>query len=63
MKLVYFDDFKVGVVKGENVVDVTSLVSGLPASGAREPMIALIENRQIRPANPERRHPRGLNAR
>ena len=44
MKLVYFDDFKVGVVKGENVVDVTSVVSSLPASGAREPMIALIEN-------------------
>ena len=44
MKLVYFNDFKVGVIKGENVVDVTSVVSSLPASGAREPMIALIEN-------------------
>lgn len=29
MKLVFFDDFKLGVVKGDNVVDVSSIVSGV----------------------------------
>ena len=30
MKLAFFDDFKLGVVKGDNVVDVSSVVSGVP---------------------------------
>ena len=29
MKLVFFDDFKLGVVNGDNVVDVSSVVSGV----------------------------------
>ena len=29
MKLVFFDDFRLGVLKGDNVVDVTSAVSGI----------------------------------
>ncbi|TKW80371.1 MAG: fumarylacetoacetate hydrolase, partial [Bradyrhizobium icense] len=30
MKLVYFDDFKLGVLKGETVVDVSAEVKDIP---------------------------------
>jgi len=30
VKLLYFDDFKLGVLKGDNVVDVTSVVQDIP---------------------------------
>ncbi|MDE0057363.1 MAG: fumarylacetoacetate hydrolase family protein, partial [Defluviicoccus sp.] len=30
MRLLYFDDYRLGVLAGDNVVDVTDLVSGIP---------------------------------
>ena len=33
MKLVYFDDYKLGVVKGDHVVDVSSVVREIPHTG------------------------------
>ncbi len=36
MKLAFFDDFKLGVVKGDNVVDVSSVVSGVPHTSPQE---------------------------
>lgn len=44
MKLLYFDDFRLGVLKGDQVVDVTELVSGLPHTGPHNLINALIEN-------------------
>ena len=36
MKLVFFDDFKLGVVKGDAVVDVSSAVSGVPHTSPQD---------------------------
>ena len=36
MKLVFFDDFKLGVVKGDNVVDVSAAVSGVPHTSPQD---------------------------
>jgi 2-keto-4-pentenoate hydratase/2-oxohepta-3-ene-1,7-dioic acid hydratase in catechol pathway len=33
MKLVYFDDYKLGVLKGDNVVDVSAVVGDVPHTG------------------------------
>jgi 2-keto-4-pentenoate hydratase/2-oxohepta-3-ene-1,7-dioic acid hydratase in catechol pathway len=44
MKLCYFDDFRLGAVKGDNVVDITGLVSHLPHRDNRDLIICLIEN-------------------
>jgi 2-keto-4-pentenoate hydratase/2-oxohepta-3-ene-1,7-dioic acid hydratase in catechol pathway len=44
MKLLYFDDFKLGVLKGDNtVVDVSGVVSGIPHTGPGDLMNGLIE--------------------
>ena len=43
MKLMYFDDFKLGVVKGDTVVDVSKLVRDIPHTGPQELMSGLIE--------------------
>src|SRR5262245_46873791 len=43
MRLCYFDDFRLGVVKGTNVVDVTSVVSDIPRTGPHNLMSGLIE--------------------
>ncbi len=43
MKLMFFDDFKLGVVKGDTVVDVTKLVKDIPHTGPQELMSGLIE--------------------
>jgi 2-keto-4-pentenoate hydratase/2-oxohepta-3-ene-1,7-dioic acid hydratase in catechol pathway len=43
MKLMYFDDFKLGVVKGDTVVDVSKLVKDIPHTGPQELMSGLIE--------------------
>jgi 2-keto-4-pentenoate hydratase/2-oxohepta-3-ene-1,7-dioic acid hydratase in catechol pathway len=43
MKLLFFDDFKLGVVKGENVVDVSSVVADLPHAQPQDLMCGLIE--------------------
>ena len=33
MKLLYFDDYKLGVLKGDRVVDVSSVVRDIPHTG------------------------------
>src|SRR5687767_4412942 len=43
MKLLFFDDFRLGVLKGENVVDVTEIVSNIPHAGPPTLLIGLIE--------------------
>jgi len=43
MKLLYFDDFKLGVLKGDAVVDVTAEVKGIPHTGPGDLMNGLIE--------------------
>src|SRR3978361_427354 len=44
MKLVYFDDFKLGVLKGDAVVDVSAEVKDIPHTGPGDLMNGLIEN-------------------
>jgi 2-keto-4-pentenoate hydratase/2-oxohepta-3-ene-1,7-dioic acid hydratase in catechol pathway len=44
MKLLYFDDFRLGVLAGETVVDVTALVEDLPHRDTQDLMNGLIEN-------------------
>ena len=45
MKLLYFDDFKLGVLKADNsVVDVSAVVSGIPHTGPGDLMNGLIEH-------------------
>jgi 2-keto-4-pentenoate hydratase/2-oxohepta-3-ene-1,7-dioic acid hydratase in catechol pathway len=43
MKLVFFDDFKLGVLKGESVVDVSDVVRGIPHTGPHNLINGLIE--------------------
>src|SRR5580692_1928042 len=43
MKLAFFDDFKLGVVAGDKVVDVTGVVSDLPRLGPQDVMRGVIE--------------------
>ena len=43
MKLCYFDDFKLGVVKGDNVVDVSAVVKDIPHTGPHNLISGLIE--------------------
>src|SRR3954471_12418980 len=44
MKLVYFDDFKLGVLKGDAVVDVSAEVKDIPHTGPGDLMNRLIEH-------------------
>ncbi len=43
MKLLYFDEFRLGVVSEENVVDVSSLVRDIPHTGPHDLISGLIE--------------------
>src|SRR5579872_4752344 len=43
MKLLYFNDFKLGVLKGDQVVDVSAEVAGIPHTGPGDLMNNLIE--------------------
>jgi len=43
MKLVYFDDYKLGVLKGDKVVDVSSVVQNIPHSGPHDLINGVIE--------------------
>jgi 2-keto-4-pentenoate hydratase/2-oxohepta-3-ene-1,7-dioic acid hydratase in catechol pathway len=43
MKLLYFDDYKLGVLKGESVVDVTGIVREIPHVGPGDLINGLIE--------------------
>ena len=42
MKLCYFDDYRLGVIRGDAVVDVTAAVQDIPHLHARDLMIGLI---------------------
>jgi len=42
MKLLYFDDWKLGVLKGDNVVDVSSVVRDIPHTGPGDLINGLI---------------------
>ena len=43
MKLMYFDDFKLGVLNGDSVVDVSSIVQDIPHTGPHDLISGLIE--------------------
>jgi 2-keto-4-pentenoate hydratase/2-oxohepta-3-ene-1,7-dioic acid hydratase in catechol pathway len=43
MKLLYFDDFKLGVLKGDHVVDVSGVVRDIPHIGPHDLISGLIE--------------------
>jgi len=43
MKLMYFDDFKLGVLKGDMVVDVSAVVKDIPHTGPHNLITGLIE--------------------
>ena len=43
MKLLFFDDFRLGVVRGDEVVDVTSAVEAIPRLGPHDLINAVIE--------------------
>ena len=42
MKLLFFDDFKLGILKGDAVFDVSHAVRGIPHSGPHDLISALI---------------------
>lgn len=44
MKLLYFNDFRLGVLAGDNVVDVTAIVEDLPHRDTKDLLNGLIEN-------------------
>jgi 2-keto-4-pentenoate hydratase/2-oxohepta-3-ene-1,7-dioic acid hydratase in catechol pathway len=44
MKLLHFDDFKLGVLKGDNVVDISDIADEVPHTGAHNRINGLIEN-------------------
>ncbi len=43
MKILYFDDFRLGVLKGDAVVDVSKVVKGIPHTGPHDLISGLIE--------------------
>ena len=44
MKIVFFNDFKLGIVKGESVIDVSDAVKGIPHAGPHDIISGLIAN-------------------
>ena len=42
MKIMLFNDYRIGIIKGESVVDVTSVVSNIPHHGIGDLMNGLI---------------------
>ena len=44
MKLVFYDDFKLGVIKGDNIVDVSGAVSSITHTSPQDLINRLIEN-------------------
>ena len=43
MKILFFNDFKLGVLKGDNVVDVSQAVKDIPHTGPHNLISGLIE--------------------
>ena len=44
MKLVFFDDFKLGALSGDSVVDVTELVADIPSVSPQDTLSGLISD-------------------
>lgn len=44
MKILYFNDFRLGILKGDHVVDVTEVVSDIPHTGPHNLISAFIEH-------------------
>ena len=42
MKILFFDDFKLGILKGDQVVDVSALVADIPHVGPHDLINGLI---------------------
>jgi hypothetical protein len=57
MKLAFFDDFKLGVVAGDGVVDVTDVVKDISRLGPQDVMRGVIE-RSTRSRASSRMRPR-----
>lgn len=50
MKILFFDDYRLGVLNGDEIVDVTHVVEGIPHTGPHNLINALIERfREFRP--------------
>ena len=43
MKITFFDDFRLGIVKNDAIVDVTHVATGYPTSGPHDLISGLIE--------------------
>src|SRR5476651_1067066 len=54
MKLCYFNDFRLGVVKGDQVVDITDAVKDLPQRDTRDLIVGLIADWDARKAKVEK---------
>ena len=44
MKLMFFNDFRLGVLRGEEVVDVTSVADALPRVGPHDNIAGAVTN-------------------
>jgi 2-keto-4-pentenoate hydratase/2-oxohepta-3-ene-1,7-dioic acid hydratase in catechol pathway len=44
MKLAFFDDYKLGVVVGDKIVDVSAVTKGIKALGPQDVIRGVIEN-------------------
>jgi 2-keto-4-pentenoate hydratase/2-oxohepta-3-ene-1,7-dioic acid hydratase in catechol pathway len=44
LKILFFDDFRLGILSGDNVIDVSDKVSGIPMVGPHDLVNGLIEN-------------------
>ena len=51
MKLAFFDDFKLGVIAGDSVVDVTDVVKDIPRLGPQDIMRSVIERFDVLKGN------------
>ena len=43
MKLLHFNDFQLGVLRGENVIDISAILDELPHTGPEDRIKGLIE--------------------
>jgi 2-keto-4-pentenoate hydratase/2-oxohepta-3-ene-1,7-dioic acid hydratase in catechol pathway len=47
MKILFFNDFRLGILKGDQVVDVTSVVAGIPHLGPHDLINGLIAHFEV----------------
>ena len=57
MKLCYFNDYRLGVIKGDGVVDITDAVKDIPHLHNRDLIIGLIDKWDSYKTKVERRPP------